>query len=50
MVRDAWARGQKLTIHGWIYGLRDGLLRDLDMCVTAEAEVAVKYAAASTPR
>ena len=50
MVSDAWAQGRKLTIHGWIYGLRDGLLRDLDMCVTAEAEVAVKYAAASAPR
>ena len=29
IVQDAWARGQQLTIHGWIYGLRDGLLRDL---------------------
>ncbi len=29
IVRDAWDRGQPLTIHGWIYGLRDGLLRDL---------------------
>ena len=44
VVRDAWARGRKLTVHGWIYGLRDGLLRDLGMCVTAETEVAAKYA------
>ena len=29
VVQDAWARGQPLTVHGWIYGLRDGLLRDL---------------------
>ncbi len=29
IVRDAWAAGQSLTISGWIYGLRDGLLRDL---------------------
>jgi len=29
IVRDAWARGQALEIHGWIYDLRDGLLRDL---------------------
>lgn len=29
IVRDAWARGQELAIHGWIYDLRDGLLRDL---------------------
>ena len=31
IVQDAWARGQELTVHGWIYGLRDGLLRDLKM-------------------
>ena len=31
VVRDAWARGQKLAVHGWIYGLHDGLLRDLDV-------------------
>ena len=29
IVQDAWARGQALAIHGWIYGLRDGYLRDL---------------------
>jgi carbonic anhydrase len=29
IVRDAWERGQTLTVHGWIYALRDGLLRDL---------------------
>ena len=46
VVRDAWARGQSLAVHGWIYGLRDGLLRDLGMCVTAEAELAACYAAA----
>ena len=30
IVRDAWARGQKLFVHGWTYDLKDGLLRDLD--------------------
>src|SRR5690348_3422591 len=29
IVQDAWARGQPLAVHGWIYGLHDGLLRDL---------------------
>jgi carbonic anhydrase len=38
VVRDAWARGQQLSVHGWAYGLRDGLLRDLGLCVTSEAE------------
>jgi carbonic anhydrase len=39
VVRDAWARGQSLAVHGWIYDLRDGLLRDLGLCVTAEEEI-----------
>lgn len=30
IVKDAWARGQALTVHGWIYELEDGLLHDLD--------------------
>ncbi len=36
IVRDAWARAQPLSVHGWIYGLDDGLIRDLDICVTGE--------------
>jgi carbonic anhydrase len=39
VVRDAWARGQALAVHGWIYDLRDGLLRDLGLNVTAEADL-----------
>lgn len=31
IVRDAWAAGQDVAVHGWIYGLADGLLRDLDV-------------------
>jgi len=33
VVQDAWARGQKLAVHGWIYGLADGRLRNLSMTV-----------------
>jgi carbonic anhydrase len=40
VVQDAWARGQALAVHGWVYDIRDGLLRDLAMCVTAAAELA----------
>jgi carbonic anhydrase len=40
VVRDAWNRGQELAVHGWIYDLRDGLLRDLDICITGEVELA----------
>lgn len=34
-VRDAWRKGQSLTIHGWIYSIQDGLLRDLEVSVSA---------------
>ena len=37
VVRDAWARGQTLAVHGWIYGVEDGLMRDLGVGVTREA-------------
>jgi carbonic anhydrase len=46
VVRDAWGRGQDLAVHGWIYALRDGLLQDLDMCVTSEAELSDRFAQA----
>ena len=38
VVRDAWSRGQALTVHGWIYALSDGLLRDMDVSVASEHE------------
>jgi carbonic anhydrase len=31
VVQDAWARGQTVAVHGWVYGLRDGLLKDLQV-------------------
>jgi carbonic anhydrase len=46
MVRDAWDRGQSLTVHSWIYGLKDGLIRNLGMSVTAAPEFDVQYRAA----
>jgi carbonic anhydrase len=46
VVRDAWARGQALAVHGWIYDIADGLLRDLGMGVTAEAEIRARAEAA----
>jgi carbonic anhydrase len=39
VVRSAWGRGQELSVHGWIYDLHDGLLRDLGACVGGEAEL-----------
>jgi carbonic anhydrase len=43
VVQDAWARGQELAVHGWIYGLRDGLLRDLQITVTAHDQLAAAH-------
>lgn len=39
VVRKAWRSGISLTVHGWIYSIEDGLLRDLDICITNEAEL-----------
>ena len=46
IARDAWERGQELTVHGWIYGLQDGHLRDLNMTVAAFEEKPAVYEAA----
>jgi carbonic anhydrase len=46
VVRDAWDRGQELTVHGWVYGLKDGLVRDLGTTVTNSKEVSVAYGVA----
>ena len=46
IAQDAWARGQALAVHGWIYGLRDGLLRDLNVTISSEQEAATMYRAA----
>jgi carbonic anhydrase len=45
IVRDAWERGQDLTIHSWVYGVHDGLLRDLGMTVSSQAEIQPKLQA-----
>jgi carbonic anhydrase len=46
IVQDAWARGQPLTVHGWIYGLKDGLMRDLGFTVHRPEDFAPRYKAA----
>jgi carbonic anhydrase len=43
VVQDAWSRGQQLAVHGWIYGLRDGLLRDLDVTSGSLDELTTNY-------
>ena len=44
IVQEAWTRGQALAIHGWIYDIHDGLLRDLQCTSTSLDEVAAAYA------
>jgi len=39
IVQNAWSRGQDLTIHGWIYAINDGLLRDLNISVRQPVEI-----------
>ncbi len=46
IARDAWERAQELSVHGWIYGLQDGLLRDLNTTVTGLQETLAAYDAA----
>jgi len=43
VIQDAWARDQQLTLHSWVYGIRDGLLRDLDLVVSSPQEVLPNY-------
>jgi carbonic anhydrase len=38
-VQDAWARGQELSVHGWVYSIANGLVNDLDVTVKAPDEV-----------
>lgn len=49
IARDAWERSQELTVHGWIYRLKDGLLRDLKMTISGVDEIRGTYQAAISP-
>ncbi len=46
VVRDAWARNHALTIHGWVYGLKDGLLRDIGIVISGMEELEPAYQSA----
>ncbi len=43
IVQGAWERGQELVVHGWIYGLSDGLIRDLKISTSNQDELATIY-------
>jgi carbonic anhydrase len=46
IVQDAWARGHSLTVHGWLYSLRDGLLRDTCFSANSLSQVEPSYRSA----
>ncbi|MER2538972.1 MAG: carbonate dehydratase [Azonexus sp.] len=46
VVQDAWRRGQSVTVHGWIYGLKDGLMHDLGITVNCPEDLQTRYDAA----
>jgi carbonic anhydrase len=46
IVQGAWERGQELSVHGWLYGLSDGLIHDLDMRIEKRKEIPARYKAA----
>ncbi len=50
VVQEAWRSGQALSVHGWIYGLEDGLLKDLGVCVTELEEVDLIYRMATNDK
>lgn len=43
VVQDAWARGQDVVVHGWVYGLHNGLLEDLQITAGAPEDVGPAY-------
>ncbi|MDZ4259965.1 MAG: carbonate dehydratase [Gemmatimonadales bacterium] len=46
IVQDAWRRGQPLALHGWIYGLEDGIINDLGLMLTGKESIEIAHAAA----
>lgn len=46
VVEQAWERGQELTVHGWIYGIEDGLVRNLQISISNQIDVSERYQAA----
>jgi carbonic anhydrase len=49
IARDAWKNGQELSVHGWIYDVSDGLLRDLNFAVSSDQQTMDAYEAAVAP-
>jgi len=50
IVQGAWRRGQELAVHGWVYGLTNGLLKDMDVTITAATELDRLYRMEPKPK
>ena len=49
IVQEAWEKGQSLAVHGWIYRIQDGLLRDMNVTITGPDEISAAYRVATNP-
>ena len=49
VVQEAWERGRSIAVHGWIYSVKDGLLRDLNVTIAGQSEIADAYRVATDP-
>ncbi|MDZ4786137.1 MAG: carbonate dehydratase [bacterium] len=43
MIQEAWRSGQELSVHGWIYGINNGLIKDLNVCIAKQEEIGEIY-------
>jgi len=43
IVQDAWDRGQELTVHGWIYSIRNGVIKDLNVSTAGKDQISKIY-------
>ena len=49
VVQTAWEQNHSLAVHGWIYGIQDGLINDMDVTITSQDEIAPAYRMATKP-
>jgi carbonic anhydrase len=49
VIQEAWERGQSLAVHGWIYRIEDGLIRDMNVTIQGPDEIAETYRVATNP-
>lgn len=49
VVQEAWGRGQELAVHGWIYRIHDGIIRDMNVTISRAHEITEAYRVATNP-